>query len=121
MSSPFAKSLLLIPILILAGWCALPSIKAMTAASIISRATKEAILASPQPLQKSKIQRHFLRYGVYVPFSDIISKSSHDDFEQTLVSQHTQLCGPSRIYIWLPLKVRFPVFGYKVFEWCFKL
>lgn len=93
----------------------------MMAASVISRATKDAIIASDEPLQKSKIQRHFLRYGVYVPFSDIISKSSHDDLEKALFSQHAEFCGPSRIYIWLPLKVRFPIFGYKVFEWCFKL
>ncbi len=67
--------------------------------------------------QKRLIQKHFLRYGIYIPIDDVIftQKGLHE-------SQHLKFlqssCGQASLYIWVPLKFRLPLIGEKVSEWC---
>lgn len=67
--------------------------------------------------QKRLIQKHFLRYGVYIPIDDVIfankgpNESLHVQFLQAT-------CGQASLYIWVPLKFRLPLAGEKVSEWC---
>ena len=66
-----------------------------------------------------KIQKHFLSYGVYIPIDDIVVNmglNKLDNYNQL----HESTCGTAKIYIWLPIKIRFPIIGEKVWEWCLK-
>lgn len=115
------RTSLLIPIIILLTWSFFPIVKTFFATSSITRLQKNGIIYSPLNEQKRKLQFHFSRYGIYVPFNDIISKSSLLITEQKIYKDHIKIFGRSNIYIWLPLKIRIPLLGEKVYEWCFKL
>lgn len=66
---------------------------------------------------RRQIQKHFLGYGIYIPIDDIIVKAA-SLHEQELLSYLSKTCGNKDVFIWVPLRFRFPIVGEKVKEWC---
>lgn len=67
--------------------------------------------------RKRLIQKHFLKYGIYIPIDDVVF--THGEHDETLYNQLLEKsCGEARLYIWVPLKFRLPLVGEKVSEWC---
>lgn len=66
---------------------------------------------------KRKIHRHFLEYDTYIGTSDINATKSDADVNRELF---TKSCGQGTIFVWLPLRVRLPLIGDQVYEWCWK-
>lgn len=69
---------------------------------------------------RRQIQKHFLSYAVYVPLEDIVSVTPGDPASGDLALLMQKACGKGRLYVWTPLKFRFPLTGEKVIEWCWK-
>ncbi len=68
---------------------------------------------------KRRIQRHFLDYDYYIPLEDIVflDPNGTSDDNTTLLTK--MACGQGgQLAIWLPLKVRLPLFGNWIIEWC---
>jgi len=66
---------------------------------------------------RRKIQQHYLGYGVYVPIDDIILDNG-DESSSSQIKVLKNSCGAGKIFVWVPLRFRFPIFGEKVMEWC---
>lgn len=64
-----------------------------------------------------KVQKHYLDYGIYIPLDDIILNQDENS-AITQLSLLEQVCGEGTLYIWVPIRIRIPVLGEKVLEWC---
>ena len=116
---------LICPILAAFIWSAHPS--ALAAWALIDAplfTSKYSDDPDPQTNRQNlrrQIQRHFLRHYIYIPLDDIVSINSDPipaDDTASLVMQ--KACGRGRLFVWIPFKIRLPVIGEKVFEWCWK-
>lgn len=69
-------------------------------------------------------QKYFLDYGIYVPLEDIMYvdqlPSGGERYADALISSCAGLRPGDGIAIWLPLKIKLPLIGEKVREWCWK-
>lgn len=74
-----------------------------------------SMTTDPVVIQRNT-QKHFLKFGVYIPFEDIISANESEPSEQTLTMQKN--CGKGKLYIWVPLRFQFPIIGQRIIEWC---
>ena len=78
----------------------------------------EILSDSLTPIESQRaIQQHYLSYGVYIPIDDIVVNARQHPNE-SVISMLQSACGKGIIYIWVPLPMRFPLLGEKVFEWC---
>ena len=90
-------------------WSTAPGLKTAIASAaylLNNDETPESFL-TPLSTQR-KIQKHFLSYGVYIPIDDIVVNmglNKLDNYNQL----HESTCGTAKIYIWLPIKIRFPI------------
>ncbi|MCX6115959.1 MAG: hypothetical protein NT027_00305, partial [Proteobacteria bacterium] len=64
------------------------------------------------------IQKHSLRYGVYLPLEDIFFTKDFAKVDSEIKKTMVKLCGEVPLAIWVPLLVRFPYFGERSAEWC---
>lgn len=69
---------------------------------------------------RRKIQKHFTNTGIYVPMEDIVFTQTKKKDSRLHLLMH-KACGPGKIYVWVPLKFKWPIFGERVFEWCWKI
>lgn len=65
---------------------------------------------------QQKIHQYFLSRQIYIPQEDI---SLHSDEPMLFAVRNS--CSRGKIYVWIPVKVRLPMFGEKVIEWCLSL
>ncbi len=111
--------LLLLPSLGVAFWTVAPSVKAVVAAYMIT-----PVAMPGQPFDdlgwvdfRRQLQKHFSSYGLYIPMEDIII-SDADLVGQELPQFMRAACGDGLLYVWIPLKMRLPVYGSVVWDWC---
>lgn len=114
--------MLFLPMLGALGWSVYPSATALVAAATFPSVDEEmwSSEGGSFDVQRS-IQKHFLGYRLYLPLEDIFvaqPKGNSDLKRFTLLMR--KACGYGRVYVWLPLKLRLPFIGDKVFEWCWK-
>jgi hypothetical protein len=73
---------------------------------------------------KRNEQKYFLDYGIYVPLEDIMYveqlPSSGERYAESLKLTCADLSAKNGMAIWLPIKIKWPLFGERVFEWCWK-
>ena len=67
-----------------------------------------------------KVQKFFLDHNIYIPMEDIIINRENHISEKSPLFQMRKSCGQGKLYVWIPLRVRIPLFGEKVIEWCLK-
>lgn len=67
---------------------------------------------------RREIQKHFSDTGIYIPMEDIVSIATTNQSSHNKALLTSKVCGKGQLAIWLPLEVRLPVFGSRVFEWC---
>jgi hypothetical protein len=66
-----------------------------------------------------RVQKHFLKYGFYIPAEDIVINNKNIILDRDYVANLKKSCDQGRLYIWIPLRFKIPLFGEKVLEWCF--
>ena len=64
------------------------------------------------------LQNHFRKFSVYIPYEDIMFRSQSLSYQEKLFFHLDQGCGHGKVYVWIPLIIRFPLVGNKVLEWC---
>lgn len=69
---------------------------------------------------KSSIQNHFSKNNLYIPMQDIVIESKDLSDKNQVLSHMEKICGQGLVYVWVPLLLRLPFYGEKVFEWCWK-
>lgn len=67
---------------------------------------------------KRNIQNKFRKKKVYVPLEDIVLETS--ETPQILIDDMRKSCGKGEVYVWLPMHVKLPVFGDRIWEKCWK-
>ena len=70
--------------------------------------------SSPSNFDPPALHQWFLQQGVYVPQEDIRTPGANDFAMKNS-------CHGGNIQIWVPIHLRFPLFGEKVVEWCMTL
>lgn len=72
-----------------------------------------------------KIQLHFLKFRVYIPFEDInIATLEQGENDKPLISADFSLikqCNSKSYSIWVPFKYKIPVIGERVLQWCLNI
>lgn len=116
--------ILLLPSLSALMWSAWPAFSTLVATfkfePIVHNKTEWDFPQTSEKVRRS-IQMHFLKNRLYVPMDDIIIvHNDSDPDEKKLLLMMSKSCGNARIYVWLPLSVRLPFIGYRVWEWCWK-
>lgn len=112
---------LVAPTALVLSFTVAPSADALWAAlrwSMAKPSIPEEASAAELVTARRTIQRQFLDHGVYIPFEDITFDVKGTDASEPLLFLMRKSCGMGRIYIWIPLKLRLPILGEKVFEWC---
>lgn len=78
---------------------------------------------------RRQMQKHFLSHNIYIPMEDIVVSSGADEASGSgsetrgpanISALMQKACGRGRLYVWIPLKIRVPITGEKVIEWCWK-
>lgn len=63
-----------------------------------------------------EIHIFFLKRGILIPIEDIFTSEEGNSFLGM-----RKACRKGKIHFWIPLKLRIPIFGEKVIEWCMSL
>lgn len=116
----------IIPLACATIWTTWPTLQAASAtlrASPVEIAEADWQTDVPLLAQRRFLQQTLLEHGLYIPLSDIVPgvpevKSGIEASELSLFMQKT--CGPSTLYVWIPLRFRLPLLGEHVWEWCWK-
>jgi hypothetical protein len=106
-----------------AGWSLYPSLKIFWAANRFRHTQVAKAIRTDAPELEDRlvrgVQKHFLRYGFYIPSEDIVLNSKNKILDKEFLSHLKKSCNHGKLYVWIPLRVRVPLFGEKVLEWCF--
>lgn len=109
----------LLPTIAVLIWTLRPPLQAITAAYMITPVTM-----SNQPMDevtwvdfRRGLQKHFSGYGLYIPMEDIIV-SDPNLVGQELTQFMQKACGDGTLYVWVPLKMRLPIYGTMIWDWC---
>ena len=116
--------LMIFPVAAACLWTCWPALRAIHAASIYDSPSigKVESLDPFGALQfRRSIQRHFSDHGVYVPIEDIQIVDPQDPREVMFSLARQNQCDRARLHAWIPLRFKWPIFGEKVVEWCWKL
>jgi hypothetical protein len=88
---------------------------------------KPEVLVSSESIKtdfKRDEQKYFLASGIYIPIEDIMFmdqlSQSGARYSNALQKHCSSLNQEKGVAIWLPLKIRMPIFGEIVKEWCWK-
>lgn len=124
------KALIIVPwfvaIVLAFLWSLSDSIKVMIAASRHPHLGKDSLnLVEPARTEfKRHEQKYFLEYGIYVPLEDIMYTeqlpSSGERYAESLRLTCADLSSKNGLAVWLPLRIKLPLMGERVFEWCWK-
>lgn len=119
-SGKFIKFALLIPTLLALIWSVAPSIRAIV--GVVTAPTLEAPQASANDelMIRRNLQKHFLKFNVYIPLEDIIFAKREQKSVDRTVFLMQKICGEGTMYVWVPLRTRTPIFGESVYDWCWK-
>ena len=119
-SGKFLKFALLIPTLLAVIWSVAPSIRAIVGV-ITAPAIDAPITSANDELSiRRNLQKHFLKFDVYIPLEDIIfAKREQKSLDRTVFLMQ-KICGEGNMYVWVPLRTRTPIFGESVYDWCWK-
>lgn len=101
-------------------WSLLPSFRAaigVLTAPAISLGSNEA---AEELSIRRKLQKHFLKFDVYIPLEDIIVTKKDQKIADRTVFLMQKICGTGMIYVWVPLRMRLPIVGETVYDWCWK-
>ena len=107
-------------------WSFSDSIKVLIAAGKHRQLGGESLnLVEPARTEfKRQEQKYFLEYGVYVPLEDIMYveqlPSSGERYAESIKMTCADLSTKNGMAIWLPLRIKLPLLGERVFEWCWK-
>jgi hypothetical protein len=73
---------------------------------------------------KREEQKYFLSYGLYIPLEDMMYGDQLSQgavrYAQALRKSCSGMRADAGFAIWLPLRTRWPLFGERVMEWCWK-
>lgn len=119
---PLRSALIILPLIGALIWSFFPACKALTGAFMLQREKyiKHISEYDNPTIYQRKIQKHFLKYGIYIPMDDIVIDNQVGKIDETLFFLMRKSCGRGKLYIWVPLKIRIPIIGEKVVEWCLK-
>lgn len=93
------------------------AIRATVASYALKQSLDASAVGTDVTIIRQKIQAHYLRYGVYLPFDDIII-TQEPDISEEYVRLLKKNCGKGNIFIWVPIVLKVPLTGEKVTEWC---
>lgn len=113
----------ILPLCMALTYSTLDAVKALFAVSTLKSFTELIDAASnPQEMLKIRrsIQKHFLNSGVYVPMEDIVVASLNKENTSRLNFLMEKACGKGKLYIWVPIRFKWPIIGERVFDWCWK-
>lgn len=68
---------------------------------------------------KRDIQKHFLQYKLYLPVEDMVAGIGEIE-EQRTADLMRSACGSADLYVWVPVRIRMPLIGDRIHEWCWK-
>jgi hypothetical protein len=107
-------------------WSVFDSLRVVWATSrhySIKKSSLESTDSARADFRRSE-QKYFLDYGIYIPLEDIMLVEQLPlggaRYSEALVRGCRGLKVGSGVAIWLPLKTKWPLFGEKVIEWCWK-
>jgi hypothetical protein len=102
-------------------WSAKPTIKSATAMMTLDLKALSGRLAegdlSPFALRQ-RVQMHFLDNGIYLPLEDITLSDQAEDQNNRTIFLMRNACGEGKLFIWVPFRIRLPLFGNSVWEYC---
>ena len=78
----------------------------------VAKVTYLASLVSNKQCKKKNLQSHFLKYGIYVPFDDIL-KNKHLRSNPSLIEENCS--------IMVPIRFEIPLIGVFVYSWKHKI
>lgn len=120
---PVRILLMIFPLAAACLWTCWPALRAIHAASIYD-STSVGKVESLDPAGalhfRRSIQRHFSDHDVYVPIEDIQIVDALDPREVMFSGTRQNQCDRARLHVWIPLRFKWPIFGEKVVEWCWK-
>ena len=67
---------------------------------------------------RRQVQRHFMDYGVHIPLENIVATGDDSATSARLVDLSIEACGSGDLIIWIPLRLKLPLMGDWVTEWC---
>ena len=123
---------LLAPVVASAGWSVWPAARAYLATRLFDFPTmseQDWDDGAKTVELRRHLQKHFLSNNVYIPMEDIVVTSPTEESAGAAANANTpanlamlmqKACGRGRLYVWIPLKIRVPITGEKVIEWCWK-
>jgi hypothetical protein len=115
-----------IAILVVAVWSSSASLAVFWATTRHPPISRMALrLGEPELTEfKRSEQKFFLDYGLYVPIDDIMFvgqlPSGGTRYAEALARSCSGIMAGTGIAIWLPLKLKLPLLGERVLEWCWK-
>ena len=114
--------LLLIPVGIGIAWSVYPVLTGYLAAEEFHKSPLALQIRQNQwsETMERKVQKFFLDRGLYIPMEDIVINKENHISDKSPFFQMRKACGQGKLYVWIPLRIRVPLFGEKVVEWCFK-
>lgn len=80
----------------------------------------EEITSQESLRYRRNIQKHFLNLDTYIPMEDIVIPLASAEVDSRLKKLMRNACGKGTIYVWIPLKFRWPLTGERVVDWCWK-
>ena len=102
------------PLISAAGWTAYPAMRMLVSINQIPPVYYPEDESENRTLIKQikrDIQRHFRKSGIYVPTEDILTISDKSGTSEELMAK---VCGSGRLFIWAPLRLRFPFVGERI-------
>lgn len=98
-----------------------PALKALEASWKLSDyvSSKEGQTFAKQGQLRRLIQKHYLKFDVYLPLEDIVTLKG-SPIPERYQRFMEKACGNAQVYIIIPLRLDLPVIGEQVYEWCWK-
>lgn len=86
-----------------------------------------SVLTSAEPGRtefRRSLQKYFLESGIYIPLEDVMFvdqlANGGKNYSVALKENCSGLTGERGLAVWLPLKIRVPLIGERVKEWCWR-
>ncbi len=110
----------LMPVLVALVWSCYPSISTYFKVLEIQNESLVNDLASDPVRVRRKIQQAFRIAGTHIAMDDIILARGISPEKDDGVALLETGCGKADVYVWVPFRFRFPIFGDKIFQSCIK-
>ena len=109
---------LLFPTGLLIGYMIAPSFRGLAAIYAFYELDQtKKILATPDPHTKRRqVQQFFQQYGIVIDADDVMDVKALK--EEKLLTFEPVGCLEHSLIAYVPLKIRWPLYGTQTFEWC---